>query len=372
MKMTKISVAIAAATLFSAGAQAGALDDLSINGFGTIGGTYMEGEDRTLGIKDGIDKEFSYKEDTKIGVQVRYRATDSLSFAAQAKVDALNEEYKPKLTWAYGSYQVNDALTIRAGRLSTPLYLKSDTLDIGYSYPWIRTPMEVYGQVTLNTFEGIDVLYSVSAYDLDVDFQAFVGTVLEQDLNILGNSAELTADKAYGLSATIPFDYGFLRIAHGAATGMDVTIDGIMAPYNEIKDIEGTFTSVGGQVNYENLLLLGEFGLREGPSGGGVSEQEGYYLTAGYQVTPSILPHITYSTVKDKASGGDQTSVTAGVRYDVYPGVSVKAEYSRVKADGYPGFYDASGLTNLAISRAMPEMLSAESDVASLAVDFVF
>lgn len=374
MKFTKLSVAVAAATLFSAGAHASGLDDLSIHGFGTIGATYMDGEDRTLGLKDGIDGKYSYKEDTKLGVQANYRVTDKLSFAAQAKVEAVNEEFKPRLAWLYGSYDVTDALTVRAGRLATPVFLKSDTIDVGYTYPWVRTPMELHAMVVTKSFEGIDVLYSADVAGQAVDFQAWGGTVLDQDFNFLGNPAEVKAEKTYGLSATLPFEYGYLRAVHGVASGLDVDAESIPSVVEEAQfnDLEGTFTAVGGQFNYADLTVLGEVALREGPSEGGVSEQEAFYVTTGYQVTPTIQPHVTYSRVNEKATGGNQTSITAGVRYDVYPGVAIKAEYSKVEAEGYPGLYDASGLTNLGMYQAAPAMLSAESDVASLAVDFVF
>lgn len=392
MKMKKISLAIAASSMFASGVHASALDDLSIHGFGTIGATYMDHkEDRghgapdmlglpeiknTFGIKDGIDEGYSFKEDTKVGAQANYRFNDSLNFAAQAKVEAINEEYKASLAWLYGSYSVNDALTIRAGRLSTPVFLKSDTIDVGFTYPWVRTPVGLHSMVVTKSFEGVDVLYSANISGQSVDFQAWGGTVMEQDFNFMGNPATVEAEKTYGLSATLPFDYGYVRAVHGVATGLDVQADDLGSENDRLKDLEGTFTAIGGQFNYEDLTVLGEVALREGPSEGGVSEQEAFYVTTGYQVTPVIQPHVTYSRINDKSSGGDQTTITAGVRYDVYPGVAIKAEYSRVKADGYQGNFDASGLGGLIANGGLygtsPSNLSAESDIASLAIDFVF
>lgn len=373
MKMTKLSAAIAVATIFSAGAHASALDNVSVHGFGTIGATYMGGEERTFGPKDGIDEGVSFKEDTKIGAQIRYMATDNLSFAAQAKVEAINEEFKPKVSWAYGSYRFNDSLTVRVGRLATPVYLKSDSLDIGYTYSWARPPVEVYGQVPIQSFEGIDVLYSTDVAGQAIGFQAYAGTVLEQDFSFLGNKSTVEADKSYGLSATLPFSHGFVRAVHAVSDGVNIDAGGPI----QLEDLKGTFTAIGGEFNYGNASLIGEYALRDGPSADGlipkgVSQLNGFYVTSAYQLTPTIKPHITYSRVDDKNSGGNQTSVTAGVRYDVYPGVAVKAEYSAVEADGYPGLYDASGLQGFGMNMAAPAMLEADSDIFSLSVDFVF
>lgn len=372
MKFKKLYLAVAASTVFASGVHASALDNLSVNGFGTIGATYMGGEERTFGPKDGIDEGVSYKEDTKLGAQVRYQATDNLSFASQAKVEAINEEFKAKVSWAYGSYSINDALTVRAGRLSTPVYMKSDSLDVGYTYPWVRTPIEVYGQVPIQSFEGLDVLYSSEIFGHGVDFQAYAGTVLEQDFSFLGNESTVEAESSYGVSATVPFSHGFVRAVHAVSDGIDIDVDG----FYQLEDLKGTFTAIGGEARYGDATFMAEYALRDGPSDNGVSQLNGFYVTSAYQVTPKIKPHVTYSRVDDKNSGGNQTSITAGVQYDLHPGVYLKAEYSSVKADGYTGFYDASGPMNLAATQGQfgltPDMLEADSDVFSLAVDFVF
>lgn len=41
-------------------------------------------------------------------------------------------------------------------RLRTPQYAHSDALDIGYSYPWVRPPVEMYN-LPLDNYEGFTV-----------------------------------------------------------------------------------------------------------------------------------------------------------------------------------------------------------------------
>lgn len=369
MKMKKIVLAVAASGLLGSSlAHASSWEDLSINGFGTLGATYMGGEERTYGPKDGIDEGVSYKEDTKIGVQARYQVTDKFSLAAQAKAEFINEDLKAKVSWAYGSYQFNDDLTVRAGRLATPVYMKSDSLDVGYTYPWVRPPVEVYGQVPIQSYEGLDVLYGLDLGDYKIDFQAYAGTVLEQDFSYLGNESKVESDSVYGISATVPFKYGFVRAVHSYSDGLNIEV----GDFYKLEGLEGSFTAIGGQFSYGDATVMGEYALRDGPTVDGVSQLNGYYVTSAYQLTPVLQPHITYSNVEDKNSGGEQSSLTAGVRYDVYPGVSVKAEYTAVEAEGYNGFYDASGLVGLGTVQMAPSLLEGDSDVFSLAIDYVF
>lgn len=369
MRMKKRVLAFAASGVLASGAvHASSLDNLSINGFGTVGATYMGGEERTYGPKDGIDEGVSYKEDTKIGVQVRYQVTDQFSLAAQAKTEFINEDLKAKVSWAYGSYQVNDDLTIRAGRLATPVYMKSDSLDVGYTYPWVRPPVEVYGQVPIQSYEGLDVLYAANIAGKKVDFQAYAGTVLEQDFSYLGNESKVESDAVYGISATVPFEYGFIRAVHSYSDGLNIEV----GDFYKLEGLEGSFTAIGGQFNYGDATIMGEYALRDGPTEDGVSQLNGYYVTSAYQLTPALQPHVTYSNIEDKNSGGEQSSLSAGVRYDVYPGVSVKAEYTAIEAEGYSGFYDASGLVGLGTLQMAPALLEGDSDVFSLAIDFVF
>lgn len=399
MKIKTLSLAVAASSMIAAsGAHAGGLDDLYFNGFGTIGVSYMDSEDRSHGIssppfpafpevketygqRDNFDKGFSYKPDTKIGGQATYFATDKLSFAAQAKVSAINEEYKARLTWLYGAYQVNNDLKIRAGRLSLPLFLKSDTMDIGYTYDWARPPQELHAMIALPTFEGVDVLYNLDVLGQGVELQAWVGQNEPQDYNFIGNASEVGADETYGISVKLPMEYGYIRAVHGVAKGIDVSVDSFDAATNSnFEDLEGTFTAVGGKFHYGNFDAIGEVALREGPSVGGVSEQEAFYVTTGYQITPKFKPLVSYSRINDKSTDGHQTSISAGIRYDVATGVAIKAQYTAVESEGYTGLFDASGSGGLAsytgalqpMGGPGPDSLAGKADIASVTVDFVF
>ena len=56
------------------------------------------------------------------------------------------------------------------------LLLVSDYVQVGYAYPWIRPPEEVYAYVPLTALSGIDVPYTFQAQGLDFTVQPYGGS----------------------------------------------------------------------------------------------------------------------------------------------------------------------------------------------------
>ncbi len=60
----------------------------------------------------------------------------------QATVKSEQDTWKGNLEWAYLSFAAAQGLTLRAGRLRLPIYMYSETLDVGFTHPWLRLPDE--------------------------------------------------------------------------------------------------------------------------------------------------------------------------------------------------------------------------------------
>ena len=57
--------------------------------------------------------------------------------------DALNDNrYEGSVSWAFLSYRPTNDWLIRAGKQRTPLYLYSETVDVGVTYDFARLPTE--------------------------------------------------------------------------------------------------------------------------------------------------------------------------------------------------------------------------------------
>ncbi len=205
------------ALLLALAASTGRAGDLSgspvtFAAFGTLGGVYQNA--RGLAYRRNISQghgaragKLDLGTDSLLGLQVTGTATDSLDAQAQTVV-LRNAEgvWRPQLARAFVRYRPTQAIMLRAGRIGLGVYLLADTLYVGYSYLTIRPPVEVYGMLASDEFDGADAAFSrhlgdgVARIRLLAGRMPFAiafanGTVSTTDnTNILG----ITADYLYG------------------------------------------------------------------------------------------------------------------------------------------------------------------------------
>ena len=128
--MTAVRV-IGLAAVCLATTQAFALEqgEHRLNGFGTVGVTHLGGEDdgRSYGVQGQTNDSWRGDQLSKLGAQLSYGVTDTVGVTVQATVKAQQDEWKANLEWAYLSWQTNDQLMLRAGRLRSPVYMYSES-----------------------------------------------------------------------------------------------------------------------------------------------------------------------------------------------------------------------------------------------------
>ncbi|MCV6590808.1 MAG: porin [Marinobacterium sp.] len=380
-RQRNILPALVALGLCSGTAQA----EFSMNGFGTLGVAEVHGEQRRYGLMGEYNDELRTEPVTRAGLQGRYQITDNLSATGQLLVKAPRNSYELEAEWAYLSYQASDELELRAGRLRLPAFLLSESLDVGYSYPWIRLPTEVYGQVPISRYIGGDMLYSFGLGDYDATLQLMLGQT-DDEVYMGGAETDLESRDMWSASLTVQYDYGRVRIGH-LASSIDVDTDfttvaemppGSFVTGNARRDfglvlegLDGSFTSLGYTYENNNWIGYGEVAVRkvDGPD---FPDTRSAFLTVGYRFD-NLMPHLTWgwAEITDDArvngvsiKDGEQTSWTMGLRYDPQPGLAFKVEYNVIETEGRNGF---SGLFETA---GMPR--NADAEVLSLAVDFVF
>jgi hypothetical protein len=188
---------------------AAASDKLLINGFLTLAvGANLTGEreetlsgnsrvDCPCSITDwsnaGIyeDSEASFKPDSKIGLQAKYFITDWASFTAQAV--SRGEDLSPDIEWAFFTFNIGDNWQVTLGRKRIPLYYYSDFQDVGFSYPWISPPDELYGWDATN-YNGISVAYNGNIGDINYGVSLFGGGEDIDDNDFVETFSEDPAD----------------------------------------------------------------------------------------------------------------------------------------------------------------------------------
>ncbi len=360
------------------------------NGFGTVGFTHLGGEDdgRSYGVQGQTNDSWRGDQLSKFGAQLSYGITDTLGVTVQATAKAQQDEWKANLEWAYLSLQANDRLMLRAGRLRSPVYMYSESLDIGYSYPWLRLPDEVYSQVQVANYEGVDAVYTMPLSYGSVTFQLAGGQAKNRDYYAYDEQFDIDYGKLFGASVSLASnDFGTLRIGYVEAdikTDITGTVDATALGFGASEPLsllnldkeKGKFTSIGYQYDNGTWISSNEWTSRL-IENDGMEAIDSFYLMGGRRFG-DFLPHVTYAQLDD--NGGRQSSWTLGLNYQAAPTVVIKGEYKRVDTkNGYDGVftrnaqevfdnaaYDLSGGAVGAPAR------NYDGDIVSVGVDFVF
>lgn len=342
--------------------------DYRFNGFGTLGFTHLGGEadGRSYGMQGQTTDSWRGDELSKLGAQLQYGLTDALDVTAQVLTKAQHDSWEANLEWLYALFQATDRLVLRGGRLRNPVYMYSETLDVGFTYPWLRLPDEVYYQVQISNYEGVDAIYTFPLSYGSVSLQANAGQALNRDYFLYDTTVDMDYRKIAGANLSLTTnDFGTVRLSYSEA---DLTLDGLLDGQ------KGKFTSLGYQFDNGTWLTANEATrlVMEGP----VPSQNAFYVMGGRRFG-DLLPHLTYAQLDGEKGGGRQVSWTYGLNYSLLPNVTLKGEYKRVdtSSEGQGVFvktgaeYYRELLLNGMFGIPAPTF---DGDIVSVGIDFVF
>lgn len=135
----------------------------SISGFGTLGAARSSGHQAdytTTVLKPngtGVSRNWSTDVDTRLGVQLDVAMNRRWSAVVQVVSEQrLDNTYRPQVEWANIKYQATPELALRVGRIALPMFLTADYRKVGYAYPWVRPPVEGYSSLPIFTSDGVD------------------------------------------------------------------------------------------------------------------------------------------------------------------------------------------------------------------------
>ena len=286
--------------------------DWHLNGFGTISGGYLESEDineANASPYNDFERGVQYDVDSKFALQGGINIDDSWALTAQA-VALGQEDYDPEIEWAYLSWQLDQQLIFRAGRLRRPNYLFSDTLRVGYTYPWIRPPVEVYSR-DLHFFSEVDavnVLYNWSATTWNFELEGYYG---ESDgkAEIVGDdNLAFTTENDIGLILTMERDWLTFRLAYQRLPKTSIENSSLVEPLYEAlesagfsnivgelqtDEIEAEFFNLAVGIDYDDWLFNFEF-INVPVERSIAVDETSWYLMAGHRFGSYTL-HYSYA-----------------------------------------------------------------------------
>ena len=347
-----------------------AIENIEMNSFLTIAASAISEEGRYL---DKVTEHVSFENDSVYGINIRTDVSDRVSGAAQLLATSTSSNFNVEAEWAYVSYKFSETSSIRAGKLNLTTFLLSDYANVGYLFPWIRPPVEVYENNPLKNFLGVEWLHvNHIGKAAKLTSQIFIGSAQVED-----NGFNFRATDGIGINFQLDTPHYSLRIG-----GISPNIQLEDSTGAEVLDLDdrGFMYTVGASVDWNNFILYTEAVATdtEGQTQAIFPNQNGAYLTLGYQMG-KYLPHVTFGTSDGDIYTGveplgpntarvpiTQDSVALGLRYDVDDSVALKFEYQMVslednKGDGF-GSIDANVVPNTVDSY----------DVITVAMDVIF
>ncbi len=291
--------------------------------------------------------------ESRYGVQGHFPLTDKLSATMQVVGYAQNN-LTPELSWAYLDYRLNDNWSIQAGRKRLPLFYYSDFQDVGYAYPWLRPPTDVYNW-HITHFNGVNLAHTGEIGGWSTRANFWYGSERDKDnallpiyfgletrvdetwKNIMGGSVEISRD-SLNLRA-VYMQTELKRYLYFQPNDADGDTDRYWR--NDPK-VKMQFAGLSANVDYRNWLLRSELNFFKLPDY--TTRYQQMMLGVGYQVG-KFTPMLTWSRFleKPKNDGEAHSTVSFSLRYELAKNMALKLQYDQFKDRLYDASYDFVG-----------------------------
>lgn len=368
-----------AAALFSGQALALDAGEYRFNGFGTLGFAKMYGDSKgyDYGINGQINDKFRGDAVSRLAGQLSYGITDNVSVTGQLLLHAEHDSWKVTPEWAYVTWNVRPDLALRAGRLRDPVYMYSETLDVGFSYPWLRLPDEVYSVIQTKRYDGVDAQYTMATPLGSLDLMVGAGKA-KHDFFVMDEMYNLDTDKIFAANATLHTDdYGTFRIGY-AEGDVSITIDETVShplvgpfPFKiDLDKAKGTYTSIGHRYDNGSQISSAEWTSLM-IEGDGKDQETAWYVMGGQRLADKYLAHLTYAR-GNKTGGVEQTSWTLGLNYTLSPSAILKGEFKHVRTDDSEGVFVHSHQEVFNYRAGLAPYPNHRANIVSVGVDFIF
>ena len=357
-----------------------------LSGFGTFGlamnsadsGEYLRELSQPRGTSHTLDPRL----DSRLGLQLNYNVTDDVSFVGQAVSKyRYDHTFTPDLTWAFLSYAPTSGLQARVGRLGWDVFQLSDTRNVGYSYLWVRPPVDFYGPLQASSLDGADLAWTTPIGEgQSLRFKVSAGRTSEKvPLGTDGINLDLSGGKLFGALAEFQGENLNLRVAYAqfhtakdfpsSVTTLREGVEAFAALLNDpaldrqadsmvFQDQTFHYYSVG--LNWQDGPWRVEAAGAEIRSRTAVAPtMRSGYASLGYRLG-TVVPYVLFSRlVTDQPdpyvgalpglgpqgealaegitdfvdhSRANQSTVSLGVRWDVHPKAALKVQVDRVSA----------------------------------------
>ncbi len=290
---------------------------IHINGFISVGASKTNaknGVDYNIPSRGLVDDNISFASNSLIGLQITGNISKKISAVGQlvASGDSTNghDPYSVNVEWAFLRYKASRNVEIRGGRFRSPLFLYSQTAQVGYTYPWMFLPNEVYRIVPFQNINGMDSVYTIplGSTGWSIKVNPFYG-MNESKFDLYtrgstpagpipaGTTARFRENHIAGAAISFSNPYLTLRGAY-AHTRLNAYISRFIpaggATVTLFSNEPTHFYTFGGKFHYHNFLVVGEYAHRSTPPV--IASLSGIYGLIGYHIF-KFLPTFTYGNI---------------------------------------------------------------------------
>jgi len=337
--------------------------ELDVTGYSTLLGSYT---DSTIGKTyehDYADKYLNFTHQSRAGIQFNSKINDNFEFSLTLLMEGA-DNYQARADWFYATYEANEDLHFRFGRLKVPFYMVSNYIDVGHAYPWVTPPQEVYSTNLIHSADGVELVYdTTTSGGINFLFELYFGTSKNEDILspaivdddkinkvvpglttrrfAKGDKVFFDADNMVGFEALVSTGSITLRTGYYQAL--------IDAKEFNITGERTSVASIGLIIDWHHLLIYSEAIVRDSSDTADVlfADQEASYITLGYRFD-HFLPYMTSAQIDGGANESihalRQTSFGVGFRYEINESTDFKFEVINVKPTSKEGDIDTYGL----------------------------
>lgn len=313
----------------------------SVSGFGTIGGSFTSDGKYAYFHNSaeftGASNSFDVGLESRIGVQAVVSFDSQWSITAQevAKLRG-SDNFDPGTEWLFAQYQPDSSLKLRVGRVVLPVFLVSDTINVGYAVPWFHAPNDVYFAEPYEYLDGGQALWQHSLGAFQLNLEATYG---ETKGTFALGAIQITTQSKSTLNAAISLSWRDLLVRY-AETNLSTTGSLPLSATETFNlSVHDHFHCVGLQYDDGKALLMSEWSKRDESNLPGLNKPLGddtnWYVAAGWRFG-KFTPLAMYSVFKvtDTILGNptNNHSWNASLRYDVVRNVDLKLQVSRAQA----------------------------------------
>ncbi|MCH8497882.1 MAG: hypothetical protein LAT63_05365 [Marinobacter sp.] len=296
----------------------------------------------------GATDDASLRAESLAGLQATFALTERTKGIIQV-VSRGADNWDTRLEWGYLSYHAANNFFVRVGRMQLPLFLYSETQNIGYTQTWIRPPEALYGAVPVTGYTGGELAHTLHFRNSALTNRFFSG-ISDENREVGNNAAEVEFRNIAGLT-TEWTNYRWTLRTVVATTETTIESPDLLNPgaTRMIADDDRTWF-YGAGVKYDNgrFQMASEYARIEVDSL--YPNTDSAYLMLGYRLW-DVTPYMGFGWTESKrdairrndpqlnALSTRRNEYSLGLRWDINAGVALKADWTY--ADKFfekPGF----------------------------------